>query len=107
MGVSFYLPFEKSELDELGAIAGKSLAQNSDALAEAAERLDVRQLESFAGGIGDEELAGTLGFDLDELDEFLPASKKASTKPRGWFGASAGLKTVTALIGDVGRRSEE
>jgi hypothetical protein len=109
MGAAFYLSFEKSvpELDELGGIDGKSLAKNSDALAKAAERLGVRPLDSFAAEISEEELASTLGIDLDELADIIPEARKRRsprTASDGWFRASAGLETATALLRDVRAR---
>ena len=106
MGVAYYLSFERSlpELDELGSIDGKPLAANIDALAEAAERLGIARLDSFGGDISDEELASTLGMDLEELADIVPelGKRRASRSKRaGWFSASAGLKTATALLRDV------
>ncbi len=108
MGVAFYLSFEKSlpELDDLGGIDGKSLAKNSDALAEAADRFGVRQLDSFGADIGDDELASTLGVDLEELGDIpeLRKSRASQASRDGWFSAAAGLKTATALLRDVRAR---
>lgn len=90
MGLAYYPTFDKTlEGFDASSVDGKVLADNFDALAEAAVRLNVPAADTFCS-TSDEELEDLLGDDVP--DEIEGAE---------WFSPRDGLRTFEALLDDV------
>lgn len=96
MGAAFYIVLEKQIPGLDAVIDGKMLSKAEERLAEVATRLGVRPLMEFFSMNPEEAGSFLEGEGLDDVE----------VPPEQWFPAEEGLRTVQALLAEVGASPE-